>query len=312
MKTSANNDRRGAALLLSLWALFLLSAVVISWALDIDSRLTLNGNANRVMEAEAMAASGSEIATHPAVKPGSPLLRGGVNRTQTFDARITGEGGRLNLNWIALNAAQPSEQGARCRELLRRYLEIKGVELNDRDRMIDCLLDWVDSDNEIRLNGAEAEGDYRPSNRLLTRIDEMKRIHGWEEFTANDGWDADFTITSGQKVDVRWASRDILLALGFGEQAVDDFLTLRRGSDGEDGTQDDPTLSSDEAWRALGITAPQQQLPAILQVAGFDIDHRMRVVSVGRSASVTRTIEMVVDKPNGQQPILIAGTWKEY
>jgi type II secretory pathway component PulK len=30
---------RGAALLLSLWALFLLSVMIISWALDIDSRL---------------------------------------------------------------------------------------------------------------------------------------------------------------------------------------------------------------------------------------------------------------------------------
>ena len=64
--------------MLALWALFVLSAMVISWALDINSRLTLNGNASRVIEAEAMACSGSEIALHPAVKPGSPVLRGGA------------------------------------------------------------------------------------------------------------------------------------------------------------------------------------------------------------------------------------------
>jgi type II secretory pathway component PulK len=57
---------RGAALMLSLWALFLLSAMVISWALDIDSRLAL-GNANRVLAAEAMACSGAEIALHPSI-----------------------------------------------------------------------------------------------------------------------------------------------------------------------------------------------------------------------------------------------------
>src|SRR3954468_22279053 len=100
MIRASSRYRSGAALMLALWALFLLSAVVISWALNIDSRLMLNGNANRVMEAEAMAASGSEIAIDPAVKPGSPLLHGGVSRNQTFQARIVGEGGRLNLNWI--------------------------------------------------------------------------------------------------------------------------------------------------------------------------------------------------------------------
>ena len=39
----------GAALLLSLWALFLLSAMVISWAINIDSRMTQNGAAVRAM-----------------------------------------------------------------------------------------------------------------------------------------------------------------------------------------------------------------------------------------------------------------------
>jgi len=51
--------------MLSLWALFLLSVMVISWALDIDSRLALSGNANRVLAAEAMASSGADVALHP-------------------------------------------------------------------------------------------------------------------------------------------------------------------------------------------------------------------------------------------------------
>src|SRR2546422_1628780 len=91
---------RGAALMLSLWALFLLSAVVISWALDIDSRISLSGSANRALEAEAMACSGTEVALHPAVKAGSSVLKGNFGRNQRYEVRITGEGGRLNLNWL--------------------------------------------------------------------------------------------------------------------------------------------------------------------------------------------------------------------
>src|SRR3712207_9071351 len=96
MRISHGIPERGAALMLALWALFVLSAMVIAWALDINTRLTLNGDASRVIEAQAMAASGSEIALHPSVNAGSPLLRGGSGN-KSYEARITGEGGRLKI-----------------------------------------------------------------------------------------------------------------------------------------------------------------------------------------------------------------------
>ena len=89
---------RGAALLLSLWALFLLAALVMSWALNIDSRLNISGSENRILEAQAMAASGAEVAMVPAIKPNSPNLQGKFGPRQSYNARITGEGGRLNIN----------------------------------------------------------------------------------------------------------------------------------------------------------------------------------------------------------------------
>lgn len=303
MKTSRHSGQRSAALLLSLWALFLLSAVVISWALDIDSRLTLNGNANRVVEAEAMAASGSEIAMHPAVKPGSPLLRGGVSRTQTYDVRISGEGGRLNLNWVVAG-----ENPARL-ELLRKYLEVKGVELNDRDHMIDCLLDWVDPDNLVRLNGAEAEGDYRPANTLLARVDDLKRVKGWEDFTSQSNWDAGLTVNSMGPIDLAYAPRDLLLALpGLTEQKVDAFMQLRSGPDGQEGTEDDAEFKTVGDFQvALGFT--QEQFGALQPLISIK-DPVMRVVSVGRSGDVTRTVQMIIRK-GGNVPQLVPGTWKE-
>jgi type II secretory pathway component PulK len=141
---------RGAALLLSLWALFLLAALVMSWALNIDSRLNISGTENRILEAQAMAASGAEVAITPTIKPNSPNLQGKFGPRQSYSARITGEGGRLNINWLVAG-----ENPARI-EMLRQYLEAKGIDLNERDRMIDCLLDWVDPDDLVRLNGAES------------------------------------------------------------------------------------------------------------------------------------------------------------
>jgi general secretion pathway protein K len=291
----------GAALMLALWALFVLSAMVMAWALDINTRLTVNGNQARVMEAEAMASSGAEIALHPAVQPGSSVLRGGVTAGQSYEARITGEGGRLNINWAVAGENPPRI------ELLRKFLETKGVELNDRDRMIDCLLDWVDPDNLVRLNGAEADGDYRPTGALLSRIDQLKQVRGWEDFTSRQGWDSELTVNSTGPVDLAWAPRELLLSLpGISEIIADQFLTFRQGDDGIDGTEDDGQIKSIEDVRiALGFSP--DQFKQLAPLVGFR-DQVVRVVSVGRSRNVTRTVQMIIRK-SGNAPQLI--TWKQ-
>jgi general secretion pathway protein K len=302
------NRGRAAAIMLALWALFLLSAMVISWALDINTRLTIAGSANRLLEAEAMACSGAEVAMNPFVKPGSAALRGSFPPNQSFAARITGESGRLNLRAL-LAGENPVNL-----ELLRKYLEVKGVDLNERDRMIDCLLDWVDPDNLVRVNGAEDEPDYKPSNAPLKTLEELKRVRGWEEFTSRADWDADFTLNGSgaandAKIDVNWASRDVLLSLpGFTEPLADRFLELRRGPDGIEGTDDDVLFANaDDVRIALGFRGDQfNQLANLIR---YD-SPVVRIVSVGKSGRVTRTVRLVVFKQGGGIR-LIPGTWKE-
>jgi hypothetical protein len=248
-----------------------------------------------------MASSGAEVALSPVVKTGSSVLHGSLARNQSYDARITGEGGRLNLSWI-LQGENPQRLA-----ILRQYLEVKGIDLNERDRMIDCLLDYVDPDQLPRLNGAEAGPGYQPKNAPLQRIEELKEVKGWEKFTARRDWDADFTIYSTGPVDLVWASRDVLLSLpGFNEQIVDRFLELRRGPDGIDGTTDDPDFQSiDQVRLALGFTPEQfAQLSAVI---GFN-DQVKRVVSVGKSGDATRTVQMIIRKSG--QPQMIR--WKEF
>ncbi len=191
-----------------------------------------------------MACSGSEVALHPAVQSGAPVLQRQIGKNQSYSARITGEGGRLNLNWLV------SGENPQRLELLRRFLESQGIDLNERDHMIDCLLDWVDPDNLVRLNGAETSENYKPANRLLTRMEDLKKVKGWGEFTSTPGWEDYFTVNSTGPVDIIWASRDILIALpGMNPDIVDRFLKLRSGEDGIDGTTDDPPFKSLEDVR---------------------------------------------------------------
>jgi type II secretory pathway component PulK len=294
---------RGAALLLSLWALFLLAALVMSWALNIDSRLNISGTENRILEAQAMAASGAEVAITPTIKPNSPNLQGKFGPRQSYSVRITGEGGRLNINWLVAG-----ENPARI-EMLRQYLETKGIDLNERDRMMDCLLDWVDPNvGTHRLNGASDSEDYHPAHTLLTRIDDLKKVKGWEEFTSAPGWDDELTVNSSGPVDLAWGPRDVLRALpGFTDAMVERFLQLRAGPDGKDGTADDTVFNSlDDIRAALGLSP--QQFQALSPFVSFK-DPVLRIVSTGRSSDVTRVIQLVFRRA-GTTPQLI--TWKEF
>ncbi len=301
MKTLTKKKQRGAALMLSLWALFLLSAAIISWAVQINGRIILSGEASRALEAEAMACSGAEVALHPAVKPHAAALHGRFGRSQTYDVKITGEGGRLNINWL-LTGEVPQRL-----EVLRKYLEVRGIDLNERDHMIDCLLDWVDPDNLVRVNGAETQGSYHPANQLLTRIEDLKKVKGWGALTSTVGWDNDFTLAPTNGIELIWASRNVLLALpGMTEPIVDRFLAYRRGPDKIEGTADDPLFNSlDEERLAFGFTP--QQFATFAGLIAFKVPV-YRVVSTGKSADVTRVVQMVIQK-SGNVPQLI--TWKE-
>jgi hypothetical protein len=292
----------GAALMLALWALFLLSAMIISWALDIDSRLALSGNANRVLAAEAMAASGAEVALHPSIAPGSPNLHRQMGDRESYEVGVTGEGGRLNVNWLTAGE-DPTRVG-----ILRRYLEFKGVELNDRDTMIDSLLDWVSPNIGLHhLNAPPETDDYHPAHAPLTSVDELKKIFGWAEFTSKPGWDEDFTINNSGPIDLVWASRDVLRSLpGMGDDLVDHFLQLRRGPDGIDGTADDAQFNSlADVQSVLGLTP--EQLQQIASLVGFK-DQIFRILSMGKSGDLTRSLQMIVRK-GGSIPQVIS--WKE-
>jgi general secretion pathway protein K len=313
MKTPSARSKwnAGAALLLSLWALFLLSAMVISWTLNINSRLVVSSNANRVVEAEAMACSGADVALHPIIKPDSPNLHGKMKNGQSYDVQMTGECGRLNLNFLT-QGEDPTKLA-----ILRRYLALKGIEVNDLDVMMDSLLDWVSPTRGLHhMNAPPESDDYRPAHAPLNSVDELKKIFGWAEFTSKSGWDEDFTIVGGcAQIDLAWASRDVLRALGISDDFVDRFLQLRRGQDGIDGTADDVQFSATagisvppDVQAALGLKPQQfQQIQALVQFRG----PVLRVVSVGRSGNVTRSVEMVVMKQQAGVGRPQVFSWKE-
>jgi hypothetical protein len=306
-----SNSKRGAALLLALWALFLLSAMVIAWALNINSHLAVSANANRVLSAEAMASSGAEVALAREITPSSSNLHRKIGNGDSYDVQMTGECGRLNLSFLT-QGEDPNKL-----QILRQYLTLKGVDLNEQDLMMDSLLDWVSQNRGLQhLNACPETDDYHPPHQPLGSVDELKKVCGWADFTSKPGWDGDFTVAQGcNGIDVAYASRDVLRALlaafgGAGDDRVNAFLQLRQGPDGIDGTADDGIIDPNAVLPMLGINGTQiqagiqGQLQNLIQQP-YKGSSVFRVVSVGKSGDVTRSVQMIVQKPMAVQP---AGT----
>ena len=256
-----------------------------------------------MLKAEALACSGVEVALHPVTKPGSPNLSGQLDGGGNYEARLTGEGGRLDVNWLV--AGEDPDKVS----ILQRYLENKGIDLNEREGMIDALLDWVSPNVGLHHLNAPAESDnYHPAHSLLTQVDELKKVAGWGQFTSEPGWNNDFTVNTRQGVDLKWASRDVILALpGMTADIVERFLQLRQGADGIDGTEDDMQFKSPaEIWSTLGLNEQQSK-----QLEKFVVPNSTvyRVTSVGSAGTAKRTVQMVFRRV-GVMPQLI--TWKEF
>ncbi|MCU7940601.1 MAG: general secretion pathway protein GspK [gamma proteobacterium symbiont of Bathyaustriella thionipta] len=103
--------------------------------------------------------------------------------------------------------------------------------------LVDAWLDWVDSDNLKRLNGAEEayyrkeHTGYEPRNGLLTSVDEIRWIKGFDEVFADIDVSAVFTLLGNASgaVNPATASREVLLMLpGMNETLADNLIKARK------------------------------------------------------------------------------------
>lgn len=304
MRRSTLEKTAGSTILVAIWALLVLSAVVLAWARLIEGNMIMAGHANRKLEAKAYAESGFQIASHPEIKPNSPYLRY-VDRNDEdgYDVRLLGEGGRINLNWLLSDPENTNRL-----DILGRFLERKKVKLQERNILIDSMIDWVDEDDLKRLNGAESDTKYKPGNRPFKSLDEIATVKGSAVLTSLPNWKEWFTLVSNGPIDLRWADVDTLSAIpGIGEMKALAFLRVRRGSDQIDGTVDDyPFKSQEDATRLLGLAG--EQLEKISEAITIN-DPTFRVESVGHSAAAKVRIDAVIRKGEGKPQIL---RWREY
>jgi hypothetical protein len=312
MKTRpAQRSRRrdGSILILSLWALLLLSAAIFAWLKFINLNIAVTGDRNNGLEAKALAHSGVMVALNPQVTVQTPLLQQDFPNGRGYKVQMIGEGGKLNLNWLFTPPGSPDPGKI---SIFQRYLTGRGLNLQQQERLTDCILDWLTPPNAPQhLNGAKGDADYHPPGRgTFLTVDELAQVKGSQPLVSQAGWEDDFTIyTNPGQVDLQSAMPRILMCLpGITNANVQRFLQVRRGPDGIDGTMDDHIFADvNEALSYLGLSGQQAQALAAYVYVENPLS-TVHIVSTGQCGNVIRRVE-VVAKKMGMQPIIMS--WKE-
>jgi hypothetical protein len=299
---------RGSVLILALWALLLLSAAIFAWVKFIDLSITETGQRNNGLDAKAYAHSGVMVALHPQVTQITPIMNCQFSADRGYKVQMTGEGGRLNLNWLftPVDAPDPNKIA-----IFQQYLERRGLSLEQREHFTDAILDWLSPGNIGHMNGAEDDENYHPPHRgQFLSVDELALVKGSQPLVSQAGWQDDFTIyTSPGQIDLQSASRLILESLpGVGDAATNRFLEIRQGPDHVDGTADDYIFKdAATAVSYLGVTGARANLLGQYVYVENPLS-TVHIKSTGQAGNVSRFVEVVARK-QGFTPIILS--WKE-
>ncbi|MEI8342975.1 MAG: hypothetical protein WCH43_15740 [Verrucomicrobiota bacterium] len=302
----AEHRVRGSVLLLVLWALLLLSGVVFAWVKTINQDISIIHQANSGLDARALAHSGAWIALHPLVSNQTPLLDGTFGPTRGYHVKLTGEGGKLNLNVLLQMILAGNGQNQRL--LLENYLTRRGLSQQERAILIDSLLDWVQPGNTRHLNGMQDSATYKNAHRPFLTLDEVEKVNGSGPLVSKPDWKNDFTLyTQHGKIDLLTASLPVLQSIpGIGDARAIQFLNIRQGPDHLDGTKDDHVFKDITEVRSfLGLSETQfQQISNLVAIQ----DSTYHILSEGRSGDVKRQLEVIAQK-SGASPVILY--WKE-
>ena len=296
------NTRRGAALMAVLWLIAILAMAtmaalrVISFDMQIASAKIHGSRARQIAE------MGIAVGCNPAVKRTDPILRQLNGDTgEGFEVRIGVEGARFNINALLLQGDKTFLTALFCNW---------GIEQKDAQRLVDCLTDWVDADDNVSLNGAEKD-EYlklgrinQPFNRPFYNLDEMRLVLGMDMVErARPDWRNWFTVWSSGALDLNEADAELIaVAAETTTERAAAIPEAVRGPDGQLDTEDDARFKdAATALELLGINTNAR--PDIAKRFTVN-DTTTRIESIGYAEGAKCKIIVTVRNRTGKPALL--------
>lgn len=275
--------------MLVIWALMLISIAVIGALEFISYSVDENVLAAKDFRALHMAECGIAVGLHPQVRPGDPSLKQTLGTDGGYDVKISTEGSRIPVTYLT---------DSKFRDIVYELFILWKLSPDEANTAVDSLADWMDSDDNLRSQGAESDyyksqnyADF-PRQQAFTSLEEMLLVKGMDVVERmKPDWRNYFSIYSDGIIDLNYASKDILMAVtDCQESDAENLLRERSGADGISGTDDDKTLSIESATKLLGMDSNKyQSLQSIITTEHLT----RRVESVGRSGSQTYKVVVI-------------------
>lgn len=299
---SASRKARGSALVAVLWLIAILALASIAAIRVVSFDVDLATAQVHGFRARQLAEMGIAVASNPAVRRTDPLLTyASGEEGEGYQARIISEGEKFNINAIVLRQDE---------DLLKSMFIDWGLELDEAQAVVDALVDWVDANDEVGLNGAEVEWYAeqgrlnQPFNRPFYHLDEVRLVRGMDYVEAlKPDWRNWFTIWSGGALDLNEAPAELIaVAAGITPEEAAVIPETVRGPDGLRDTADDaPFQSAAEALALLGVDGTlRPELSARMTVN----DTTTRLESIGSVAGARRKITVIVRNRTGRPAVL--------
>lgn len=189
-------NQEGVALIMVLWVIAVLSIVVLEFSVAMRTEVNITQNYKEELELYAFVQGGVHRAIAELIykhDPGVQLLRRTLMVDEippekkewatdgrsyffpfdqgTCEIKVMSEAGKVNINLVS-------------ESMLRRILTLFGLEGEARDTVVDSILDWRDTDDLYRLNGAEdsyyqsLKEPYFAKNGPFDSIEELLLVRG--------------------------------------------------------------------------------------------------------------------------------------
>jgi general secretion pathway protein K len=265
------SKREGAALLVALWVLIILSLIVGSFAFEMKLEATLVSYEKKRFKAESLALSGMEYAEAILDKRSSAkqlevedraaeddgFMMAALQVKKGLTAQIPLEIGEGKVTIQIAPAETKKNVNLMSREEWLDLFEYCLVPPDEWDFLLDCLLDWMDENDLHRINGAESddpfyqERGYPCKNAPLDSVEELSLIKGWNDdilygragkgsLSAIQGVAEHLTVWGDGKININSVTRSQLEALtDLDSSMMDQFFEDRKGADAIEGTADD-------------------------------------------------------------------------
>jgi general secretion pathway protein K len=186
----------GVALIMVIWVLAVLSVIVFEFSFAMRTEVSATKNYQEDLQLYALAEGGIQRAIAELVYKNDARIQqwrknqkleeipaeqqewvtDGREYKVAFDrgecaVRVMGEAGKVNVNVVSEN-------------MLRKIVGNLGLEAEEKDKIVDSILDWRDPDDFVRMNGAENDyyhslpEPYDCKNGNLDSIEELLLVKG--------------------------------------------------------------------------------------------------------------------------------------